>query len=152
MFHPPRDVLDALSELNSTYRFVSVANGMKRDPLGQFVPDEAQRGHIRAEIIDLTLHEVYAAGIGEEHVAALRAGIAVARTAEKPLTPAQRADGRIKAQAERIKELESEVAALKGEHAPLNDTGSGPSDGDGAGPVSISRNRRRAIPVGGGAE
>lgn len=76
MFQISPDAAKTLNKLNATYR----------------VSHSAERNTITVEIIDKTTGETYASANGPTEQEATEAAIEVARTAPKPLTPAQKFD------------------------------------------------------------
>jgi hypothetical protein len=70
------------------------------------------------EVIDLTTRKPYAYGESPDESSAVELAVANAKTAPKPLTPAQQADAAfVDAQAE-IARLRAELAATKADKSP----------------------------------
>lgn len=134
MYLPPPELQKELNSLHAEFRFTSIASGLKKDGQGGFEPDDDKPGCICCEIKDITTGEYYAKGTGADHDAAIRNAITVAHASAKPLTPAQKADGTITAQAARIKELEAQLAGRSNEPEQ-------------AAPVTRGRGRRKAETV-----
>lgn len=96
MFQPNASDINELERLNSSYKFSHSHDG------------------VTCEIVDLTTNQVYVkhkcpAGTSEPD--ALSAAVIAARTADKPLTPAQAADKTIQAKDAEIAELKRKLAA-----------------------------------------
>lgn len=148
MFSPPPDVCEKLAALNSTYRLVAQGEQYEEVelPSGDRKPRMTSPRHIRAEIVDLATGEVYASGKDADHLTALRKGLNAARTAPKPLTATQKADPNFISQAERIKQLEAQVASLGGTVEPAAEPEDAPAPQPPP-PAKRGRGRSRSAPA-----
>lgn len=106
------DIMQVLTDYNSDFRFYTEATVLSDD--GKKVVSPAIDV---CEIIDRTTKTAYCWGKGPNEMAALRDAITKIPTADKPLTPAQRAQATntaakntIDEQAKRIAELEQRLA------------------------------------------
>ena len=126
MFKPLAEVMSELTALNATYRFGFRGEQYEPDKDGD--PKKTRQiapGYTYCEIKDLTTGEIYAQARGGSEGEALSKAVEAARTAPKPLTTAQKADGTIAAQAQRIKELEAQLAGRSVEPEPEAKRGRG---------------------------
>lgn len=147
MMTPAPEILATLSALNATYRFVCTGVNFVDNPIpgGTPIIDTKRPPRTFCEILDLTIpgSPPYARAEGTDEQAALANAVEIARTAEKPMTPAQRHDREkvsaiVSAKDARIAQLEAQLAA-RGEPLPAGpEVYNGPSGPVAASPVGES--------------
>ena len=119
MFEPTKDQIALLMQLNATYRFVSAAPTFVEDErTGRIVQDKASTGGTFCEILDLTVGGVpYVKEQGDTEQAAFANAMEKAKTAPKPLTPAQKFaaenDGEKKRLQAELDEARAKLAAIE---------------------------------------
>lgn len=80
-----------LLKLNASYRFrIFAPTFVDNELTGK--PKQIDSGRVECDIFDITVGELYATGKGSTEKEAFEKAIALAIQAEKPMTPAQKAD------------------------------------------------------------
>ena len=119
MFEPTKEQIELLAQLNATYRFVAAAPTFIEDErTGRIVQDKSNAGGTYCEILDLTVGGVpYVKEQGDTEPAAFAKALEKAKTAPKPLTPAQRFASENDAEKKRLQaeldEARAKLAAIE---------------------------------------
>lgn len=111
----PEGSTELIRALNCTFRFVVKAKPFELNAAGK--PVQKGEPELWCEVQDLTTKEFYASAKGSDEAEALMAALNAAVDAEKPLTPAQQVQKRLKneiaAKDATMSEKDKELAELR---------------------------------------
>jgi len=100
-------VMSELIRLNASIQFGARGPMLKKDGHGGFEPETP--GYTYANVVDKSTDEIYAHGIGDDKASAAVSALLAAKTADKPLTAAQKSDTRFVDQQAEIVRLQKQI-------------------------------------------